>query len=474
MTRHTTFTFTLVPTASQAEALRSHVGAARFAFNQCLRIVTSALAAKKDDATVHVPWTGFDLINAFNQWKLTDDAGVDEAGRPGLVWRTEVCQQVFEEGAVDLGAALAAFSASRKGARRGKAARFPKFKKKATDRASFRMRNKGVGNKGAIRLGVGTTRSVRLPKLGEIVVRECTRRLRRMIRSGRAKVSFATVSLRSDGRWHVALNVAAEELHAARRHATPESLPTVGIDRGLTTFAVVAGEDGRDIERIESPRPLRTEMAQLRKRSKALSRKEGGSRNRHRARKKLAKKHARIGAVRRDHVHRESSRLAKNHGRLVIEDLCTIGMMKTKLARSVADSAWSMFATLLAYKTKWYGAELTIADRFFPSTRRCSACGVVGEKLSLSERTFHCSSCGHEADRDTNAAANLATYPRVVASGEWPHVAAKHAETKNAGGEWSAGVRPPVERETPLDEAGTASAERPRRAALMVKTVNTL
>lgn len=473
MTRHTTFTFTLVPTASQEEVLRSHVGAARFAFNQCLRIVTDALTAKKVDASIEIPWTGFDLINAFNHWKLTESAGIDEAGKPGLAWRTEVCQQVFEEGAVDCGAALAAFSASRKGARRGKRVHFPRFKKKLTDRASFRMRNKGVGDKGAIRLGVGSARALRLPKLGELAVRECTRRLRRMIRNGRAKILFATVSFRSDGRWHVALNVAAEELHSARKHSAPETQPIVGIDRGLTTFAVVADDDGHQIERIEAPRPLRADSRQLRKRSKAVSRKKGGSRNRHRARQKLAKKHARIGAVRRDFVHRESSRLAKNHGRLVIEDLCTIGMMRTKLARSVADSAWSMFATLLVYKAKWLGGELIVANRFFPSTRRCAGCGVIGEKLSLSERTFQCSVCGFEADRDTNAAVNLADYPRL-SSAEWTHVAAKHAETKNARGERSSGVRPSAERETPLVEAGTASAERPRRAVLVVKTVNTL
>ena len=187
----------------------------------------------------------------------------------------------------------------------------------------------------------------------------------------------------------------------------------------------------------------------------------------------LAKSHARIRSVRTDFVHRESSRLAKNHGRLVIEDLCTIGLMKTKLARAVSDSAWSRFATMLAYKTNWYGGELVVADRFYPSTRRCSRCGEIGAKLELSERTFHCIGCGHEADRDINAAANLARYPSVVQSGQWPCVAAKHVETENACGEGSADARPSVVRETPLDEAGTALAGRPRRA-VSTKSVNTL
>jgi putative transposase len=235
---------------------------------------------------------------------------------------------------------------------------------------------------------------------------------------------------------------------------------------------VACFQGGRELERIEAPRPLRAAMRVLRKKSKAFSRKKGGGRNRHRARVALGRTHARMGAVRRDFVHRASSRLAKTHGRLVIEDLCTMGLMKTKLARSLSDSAWGLFAKMLAYKASWYGAVLTVADRFFPSTRRCSACGELGEKLALGERTFHCRGCGHEADRDLNAAVNLARYPAVVASGDSPHVAAKHAETINACGERSAGART-VARETPLDDAGRAPAQRPRRA-VSTKSVNTL
>jgi putative transposase len=144
--------------------------------------------------------------------------------------------------------------------------------------------------------------------------------------------------------------------------------------------------------------------------------------------------------------------------------------MRTSLARSIADSAWALFASMLTYKARWYGATLTVADRFFPSTRQCSACGYVGEKLPLSERTFHCSRCGHEADRDTNAAVNLARY----APGSPPHAAAKHAETINAYGERSSGAPILSVRETTLWEVGTASAGRPRRAVLAAFTVNTL
>ena len=158
----------------------------------------------------------------------------------------------------------------------------------------------------------------------------------------------------------------------------------------------------------------------------------------------------------------------------MIEKLCTSGLIRSRLSRAIADSAWSLFANLLSYKASWFGALLTVADRFYPSTRRCSACGVTGAELPLSERTFSCRSCGHEADRDTNAAACLAQYPEVLASGYRPHVAAKHAETQNVRGEGSADARlPTIVRETTLGEAERASAWCPRRAAL-AETVNTL
>jgi hypothetical protein len=140
MSRHTTFRFCLDPTVEQCEVLSRHAGASRFAFNQCLGIVKTALADRKTDRGVEMPWTGFDLINAFNAWKKTAAAGrvftVDAAGAAevmvtGLSWRAQVCQQVFEEAAVDLGKGLKSWSDSRSGKREGRRVGFPRFKKKA-------------------------------------------------------------------------------------------------------------------------------------------------------------------------------------------------------------------------------------------------------------------------------------------------------------------------------------------------------
>lgn len=124
--RHTTFRFALNPTPTQQGALARHAGASRYAYNQCLRTVTDALQARKRDPRVKVPWSGFDLINSFNAWKKSEDAGRVFIAAPdgtiveqvtGLCWRQEVSAQVFEEAAVDLGHALAAYGGARTSAR---------------------------------------------------------------------------------------------------------------------------------------------------------------------------------------------------------------------------------------------------------------------------------------------------------------------------------------------------------------------
>src|SRR5215207_8966572 len=144
--RHTTFRFALAPTIEQARKLARHGGASRFALNQSLELVTEALAAGKVDPSVTVPWSGFDLISAFNRWKTSESAGRVFVVAPdgtatkqvtGLSWRKEVSAQVFEEAAVDLGRGLARY-AQRGGRRFG----FPKRKRKGRDHDSFRLRNK--------------------------------------------------------------------------------------------------------------------------------------------------------------------------------------------------------------------------------------------------------------------------------------------------------------------------------------------
>ncbi len=424
MPRHTTFKFCLDPTVGQCDVLARHGGASRFAFNQCLRMVQNGLNQRRSDPDADVPWTGFDLINAFNAWKKTSEAGrvftVDTRGATeivttGLVWRTELCQQVFEEAAVDCGRALAAWAESRSGQRKGKRVGFPKFKKKAAARPSFRLRNRfPKDRKPTIRVGEGDQpRSVTLPRIGTVRVHDDTRRLRRMLANARAKILFATVSHHA-GRWWVALNVEAADLHPTQRHPQrddDEHNGWVGIDRGLSTFAVAATADGREVARItEAPKALADGMRRQRRLSKSLSRKQKGSHNRADAAARLGRHHHRIRNIRHHFLHQVSNELAKTHDRLVLEDLNVAGMLANhRLARAISDAGWSEFARQLRYKADWHNGQLMTADRWYPSSQRCWRCGARNPDLTLADRTFTCPN-GHSADRDLNAAINLAQW----------------------------------------------------------------
>ncbi len=424
MSRHTTFRFCLDPTAEQQQVLARHAGAARFAFNQCLRMVKGTLTQRKTDPKVDVLWTGFDLINAFNAWKKTEEAGrtftLDTAGSAevvvtGLPWRAEVCQQVFEEAAVDCGRALAAWSDSRSGNRKGARVGFPRFKKKTAVAASFRLRNKHSKHRQPmIRVGDhDQPRSITLPGIGQIGVCDDTRRLRRMLAKGRAKILFATISHQA-GRWRASLNVEAADLHPTYKHAPRNPSDDggwVGVDRGLSAFVVAADADGHEVARVtDAPRALAAGMKRQRRLAKSLSRKQNGSRNRCDAAVRLRRHHYHIANVRRHFLHQVSNALVKAHDRLVIENLNVTGMLANRrLARAISDAGWAEFSQLLGYKQAWRGGEVIPADRWYPSSKLCAACGSIRRDLTLADRVFACG-CGHSADRDTNAATNLARW----------------------------------------------------------------
>ena len=427
MSRHTTFRLCLDPTVEQRGVLARHVGAARFAFNQCLSMVKTALTQRKTDPDIDVPWTGFDLINAFNSWKKTENAGrvftVDTMGEAeivvtGLPWRTEVCQQVFEDAAVDCGRALTGWSDSRSGKRQGKRVGFPRFKKKTGVVASFRLRNKHPdGRPPAIRVGDSNRpRSVILPGIGQVTVHDDTRRLRRMLTKGRAKILFATIS-HHGGRWSVSLNVEAADLHPAHHHAARDPGDDggwVGVDRGLSAFLVAATTDGHEVARIaDAPKALATGMKRQKRLAKSLSRKQKGSRNRRDAAAKLRRHHHHVANVRRHFLHQVSNELVKTHDRLVIENLNVSGMLANhRLARAISDAGWAQFARLLSYKQLWRRGEIAIASRWYPSSRLCPQCGAIRGDLTLTDRVFTCN-CGHSADRDCNAAVNLARWAQA-------------------------------------------------------------
>jgi putative transposase len=438
MGRHSSFRFCLDPTVEQQALLSRHAGASRVAFNQCLHAVKSALTARKTEPTVSVPWSGFDLINYFNRWKKSEQAGrvfvVDTPGTAtvsvtGLAWRDQVCQQVFEEAAVDCGRALGAWADSRRGTRKGRRIGFPRFKKKTTAHRSFRLRNKrSRGKHPSIRIGEDNhPRSVTLPGIGAVAVHDDTRRLRRMLATGRAKVLFATIS-QHGGRWWATLNVEATDLHPNRHHQPRQASDHggwVGVDRGLSAFLVAASSDGTELARIDDPpKPLLAGIGKQRRLAKSVTRKVKGSNNRRRSAARLGRHHAHVANIRRHFLHQITTKLVKTHDRLVLEDLNTAGMLRNRhLARAISDAGWAEFARILTYKQAWRGGTVVLADRWYPSSQICSGCGARNTELELADRTFTCT-CSHRLDRDHNAAINLAAW------GEQHHAQAREPEAR--------------------------------------------
>ena len=163
--------------------------------------------------------------------------------------------------------------------------------------------------------------------------------------------------------------------------------------------------DGR---KIACPRFLRRAEKKLRRAQRALSRKQEGSRNRDKARVKVARAHARVADARRDFCHQLSTALIRDNQAVAVEDLAVSGLARTRLARSVHDAGWSAFVAMLEYKARLYGRAFHRIGRFEPTSQRCSACGVKDGPKPLHVREWQCGACGAQLDRDVNAAVNVA------------------------------------------------------------------
>ncbi|WP_371577345.1 RNA-guided endonuclease InsQ/TnpB family protein [Streptomyces sp. NBC_01314] len=211
-----------------------------------------------------------------------------------------------------------------------------------------------------------------------------------------AQPSTVTVSQDAAARWFVSLLCDDTILPA------PATASAVGIDAGITSLATLSTG-----EKITNPRHERRDRARLAKAQRELSRKEKGSNNRARGRVKVARIHARITDRRRDFLHELTTRLVRENQTVVIEDLSVRNMVKNHtLARAVSDAAWTDMRLMLEYKCAWYGRELVVIDRWFPSSKLCGSCGAVRAKLPLHVREWTCG-CGAVHDRDVNAAKNI-------------------------------------------------------------------
>jgi putative transposase len=262
---------------------------------------------------------------------------------------------------------------SRAGKRAGKGVGFPRLTRKGrdADRVCFTT--------GAMRVEPDR-RHLTMPVIGTVRTHENTRRIERLITKGRARVP--AISVRRDGtRLAASVRVLVQRTQQ-RKVAHPQS--RVGVDVGVRRLATVATSEGTVLEQVPNPRPLDAALKELRHASRARSRCTKGSRQYRERTMELSRLHRRVNDVRTHHVHALTTRLAKTHGRIVVEGLDTAGMLRQKglpgaraRRRGLSDSALGTPRRHLSYTTGWYGSQLVVADRWFPSSKTCHACGHV-------------------------------------------------------------------------------------------------
>jgi IS605 OrfB family transposase len=409
-----------------------------------LDLVKQRLDQRAGGDEVEVPWT---LPALRREW--------NRAKHQVAPWWQANSKEAYSSGLDALARALANWSDSKHGKRKGPRVGFPRRKSKHRTRPTCRFTT------GPIRLEPDRHHVV-LPRLGRIRTHESTRKLARRLEAGTARILSATITWVA-GRWDVSLTCEVQ-----RRVPEPGGNGrVVGVDVGVRHLAVLSTG-----QVVANPRPLDQAQQRLRRLNRQLARRHGPrapdgtwrapSANWRQARRCLARAHTRVAHVRRDALHKLTTELATSHVTIVVEDLNVAGMVRNRrLARAVADAGFAELRRQLGYKSTWYGSVLVTADRWYPSSKTCSACGTAKAKLPLSVRLFDCDACGIRLDRDLNAARNLAALVNEVVAGSGP-------ETINArGGDGSPGLagQTPKKREAStrpvcLGEAGTVGRQR--------------
>ena len=368
------YNYRLYPSPGQRSALARAFGCARVAFNDGLR-------DRQDAHTAGEPYiTDAELSARLTAAKAT----------PERAWLGEVSSVVLQQSLADLNAAYRNFFASVTGMRKGPKVAPPRFKSRKDRRQAIRFTANA-------RFKVLPSGKLRLPKIGDVPVR--------WSRALPTAPSSVTVIKDAAGRYFASFVV------QTRPGAAPATGPVIGIDLGLTHFAVLS--DGR---KIASPRFLRRAEKKLKRAQRALAGKQKGSRNRDKARMKLARAHARVTDARRDFHHQLSTALIRDNQAVAVEDLAVKGLARTRMAKSVHDAGWSAFVHMLEYKARLYGREFRRIGRFEPTSQVCSACGARDGPKPLHVRAWQCRACGAWLDRDVNAAVNVARAAGLAAS----------------------------------------------------------
>jgi putative transposase len=364
------FKYRFYPTQEQETLLRRTLGCVRLVYNRALAFRTEAWYQKQERV-------GYSQSSSMlTEWKKQEE----------LSFLNEVSCVPLQQGLRHLQSAFTNFFAGR--------ASYPNFKKK---------RNGGSAE---------FTKSAFRWKDGQLFLAKSTVALpirwSRQLPQG-SEPSTITVKLEPSGRWTVSLLV--DDL-------TIQPLPVidkaVGLDAGITSL--ITTSDG---EKIANPKHFAKGFKRLRKAQKALSRKQKGSLNREKAKRKVAKVHAQIKDARQDFLHKMTTRLVRENQTIVAELLAVKNMVKNrKLAKSISDAGWGEIFRQLAYKSLWYGRTFVQLDRWFPGSKTCSSCGHKVDSLPLNVREWDCPKCNAHHDRDVNAAINhLAEGRSVLACG---------------------------------------------------------
>lgn len=354
------YKFRFYPTIEQKEIFAQTFGCVRFAYNYMLKVRTDAYYIEKKRIDYHETSALLTILKK----------------QPEYTWLNVVSAIPVQQSMRHLQTAFSNFFAKR--------ANYPRFKSKSDKQSAEYTAS-------AFKFVNGT---LNLAKMKESLKIKWSRTLPKA-----ARVTTVTVSKDCSGRYFVSLLC---DDYVFEKSPIDSK---VGIDLGLTDFVVTS-----DGSKYKSPKALNTNLEKLSLLQRRLSKKKIGSNNRNKARLKVAKLHARIVDIRKDFLHKLSTKLINENQVISVESLTVSNMIKNrKLAKSISDAGWSEFVRQLGYKSKWYGRTLIGIDRWHPSSKLCNACGYKLSKLPLNVRHWDCPECGENHDRDINAAKNILT-----------------------------------------------------------------
>lgn len=367
----------------------SHFGARRYAYNWALAQVISDIEAhRKDPEHEGIPWN---LASQRKEWNRVK-------GEVAPWWKVN-SKECYSTGIADLVKGLSNWQSSKKGKRKGKLVSFPKFKAKYRDAKRVRFTT------GTMRLE-DDRRHITLPTIGALRSKESTRRVERHLARGTAHILSMTLSERW-GRLFISVNYALRT-PAPRLVAKPGSL--CGVDLGLRTLATVADTEN-NIIKFENPTPLRATLTERRRVGRQMSRRIPGSHGHIQAKAKLAKLDRRAVYIRQEAWHQLTHWLASTYEEVKVEDLDIAAMKKSMgrraFRRSVSDTALGMFRPMLDYKAERTPTNVTVVDRWFPSSQIHHGCSCTLTGKGRIDKILTCAVTGEQVDRDVNAAKNL-------------------------------------------------------------------